>query len=266
MKCKFHNKDILIADYLAGNLEEPELTEIETHLLECKECFAQAKILEKVTFLVQTEGPKAFTTDVPKSFSDKIKEFLKNLRPVPKLQFGLASLATIVVLGIFTFIRYNSEMHSTFTFASSDSFFRGLRAATSQKVDDNQKLMYHFTVGQTAFQNEYYTEALSSFNLTQSLCRQADGITTADSVLWQYRIQLYLGATKVMLWKSQKPGYFKWLEMKIRSEQIDMTLLNEAEKNLLNAQSLAHKVKEKPEGNESLNTLLTKIRERTSSQ
>ncbi len=265
MNCKYTNKDRDIAEYIAGELTEPDRTKFEEHLLECEICYHKVFFLEKATMLIRAEGKKAF--EHKSAFSEWVETILEFFRSIgkirlPKIKFvfptvlaGLAACSFLIYMPISN--KFIADLPSSIGSLTQVRDYGG-------PITESRMMDYKLSRGYSAYQDKDYAGALALFTNVATDLQRTDQTEHVLDV--QFKTQLGLGMTKAALWKQQDYGYFQWIKEWTRLDSVDQRLLEEAEQHLLDAQVLADQSGIDTEDKVLLNELLTTIQTKTNSQ
>jgi len=83
MSCEFTNRDILIDEYINGELSKEERTSFEEHLLTCDLCARELWLREEMVSLIRNEKDILFSDYLGMARTEKIsiiKSLAENLR------------------------------------------------------------------------------------------------------------------------------------------------------------------------------------------
>lgn len=243
MKCTYKNKYTEIADYLAGDLSEQKRTEFEAHIIECDDCFEKVKLIEQATLLIKTDGKKAFQAKTPITIFGKIKEFFINLATLkfPKLAYISIIMVLVFCVGPLPF--YRNEMKDIYSISMGKNPLSGMRTTFTDSNSTMQEKLFEqlLSQGRTYYVQKKYKKALATFNELKTSLNYA---TTTDSLkkVQTCKLEFCIGVTKAMLWQSQAPDYFEWVQLKAQREPYDTSYLREAHAHLVNALELSREV------------------------
>jgi hypothetical protein len=243
MKCKFENDYIIFADYITGQLNESDRSELEAHLFECEQCRLKADVVEKVGHVIHVEGHQTIDAPVKVTFSDKVKVFFDSLAMIKYPKLAMIPLLGILLFAAGSLPFYYATVDSVYdlkvdkkALSSMRSFDDGSKLSMQEKTFNLQ-----LSEGLNAFVKDEYNEALTIFNSLAALLQDS---TVADSIknIQVFQYEYCLGVTKAASWQNNPFGYFEWVLSNAQGRQHDKSRLTDAHAHLVKALELSREI------------------------
>jgi Putative zinc-finger len=160
-----HACDDELERYVLGGLDEPEVAEMEEHLLVCSTC--QTRLEETESFIIAMRSAAAKLRAQPPSAWERLKSRFPRLMAMPTPVWATAAVAALVVCVLALAPSILTRPSATSAFAVALEAARGTEGLAESRVPANSPLLLSMDLSEFPARDSYKVEVVDALGKTE---------------------------------------------------------------------------------------------------